>query len=234
MRVRLQLAGAGGTLIWALAAMRCCMRCGCGVMSHLCPHCRGLQCGLLPLAWDSAATGTYILTAGVAHLSSLYRLTSLNLWNCLRVTGELELQMADADTRKQPQLGRYTCGHSKDDAVSFGACWHRPPCLLLATTCRSQHLAPPAAPHAENGLSVLRHFPLLEDLSLRGCQQLQDGCLAHLAGLTRLARLDMRACEHLRGVVSQGQSARQTCRCVVAAAATRCAVVWMAGWGRSA
>ena len=114
------------------------------------------------------------------------------------------------------------------------ACWHRPPCLLLATTCRSQHLAPPAAPHAENGLSMLRHFPLLEDLSLRGCQQLQDGCLAHLAGLTRLARLDMRACEHLRGVVSQGHSARQTCRCVVAAAATRCAVVWMAGWGRSA
>lgn len=85
------------------------------------------------------------------------------------------------------------------------------PCLLaqasLPASCNYMQvstLRSPAPPcdHAENGLSVLRHFPLLEDLSLRGCQQLQDGCLAHLAGLTRLARLDMRACEHLRGVVS--------------------------------
>ena len=55
---------------------------------------------------------------------------------------------------------------------------------------------------------MLRHFPLLEGLSLRGCQQLQDGCLTHLAGLTRLARLDMRACEHLRGVVRSDAKGR--------------------------
>jgi hypothetical protein len=47
---------------------------------------------------------------------------------------------------------------------------------------------------------VLRHLPLLRDLSLRGCQQLSDSCLAHLGGLSRLRRLDMRACEHLRGI----------------------------------
>lgn len=46
---------------------------------------------------------------------------------------------------------------------------------------------------------MLSRLPLLEELSLRGCQQLSDGCLAHLAGLGRLRRLDMRACEHLRG-----------------------------------
>ena len=113
-------------------------------MSHLCPHCRGLKCDLLPLAWDSAATGTYILAAGVAHLSSLYRLTSLNLWNCLRVTGELELQMADADTRKQPQLWRYSCGHSKDDAVSFT------PRLLaqasLPASCNYMQVSAPRSP----------------------------------------------------------------------------------------
>lgn len=46
---------------------------------------------------------------------------------------------------------------------------------------------------------MLRHLSLLQDLSLRGCQQLSDGALPHLAGLAQLSRLDLRACEHLRG-----------------------------------
>lgn len=40
-------------------------------------------------------------------------------------------------------------------------------------------------------MTALRHMPLLAELSLRGCQQLADGCLAHLARATRLQRLDL-------------------------------------------
>ena len=76
------------------------------------------------------------------------------------------------------------------------------PSLVLSVVHRIIYQLPypcPAPCPAETGLAVLRHLPLLRDLSLRGCQQLADGCLVHLAGLSRLQRLDMRACEHLRG-----------------------------------
>lgn len=146
-------------------------------------------------------------TAGVAHLSSLHRLTFLNLWNCLRVTGGLCGHLvfrASLNCRgRQQAAGARRCSARGCHGTWFpsraGPVW---PCMALCVLAMTLVSAP-----AENGLSVLRHLPLLEDLSLRGCQQLQDGCLAHLAGLTRLARLDMRACEHLRGVVSAGWAA---------------------------
>lgn len=40
-------------------------------------------------------------------------------------------------------------------------------------------------------MAALRCMPLLAELSLRGCQQLADGCLVYLAGSTRLQRLDL-------------------------------------------
>jgi hypothetical protein len=77
------------------------------------------------------------------------------------------------------------------------------------------------APPAETGLAVLHHLPLLHDLSLRGCQQLSDSCLAHLGGLSRLRRLDMRACEHLRGEFRPCSQTSQSA-CHLGSAQSRC------------
>ena len=54
----------------------------------------------------------------------------------------------------------------------------------------------------EGGLAAaLGGLTRLADLSLRGSPHVGDGVMRTLARLPRLRRLDLRACEHIRGTV---------------------------------
>ena len=69
----------------ASLARSCCAHAHAGVLHIPSPHwlASSAQSAVLIPAASTSSTAA----AGVAHLSSLHRLTNLNLWNCLRVSG---------------------------------------------------------------------------------------------------------------------------------------------------
>lgn len=146
----------------------------------------------------------------MAHLAALHRLTSLNLWNNLRVSGACRAALHCCAALLRCIAALHCCAALLRCAAAlrYLCCPHAPRACLPqaahmqpASSLLDVHFLLPCLPSlpAEDGLAVLRCLPLLEELSLRGCQQLSDACLAHVSGLARLQRLDMRTCERMRG-----------------------------------
>lgn len=106
--------------------------------------------------------------AGVAHLSALHRLTSLSLWNCLRVSeGGLALlralpALADLSLRGCQQLPDACLAHLAGAWVGAGwgcggkqtACWQRRPACGLARSIPGQLCSMPGGLSA---FSLLLH-----------------------------------------------------------------------------